>query len=161
MVGFADLALEHETALEVSMSEERDGDGNGDERLDGVAGADHVFVFVESGAVDELNAGEFVEVDGTLGKRAQPVEILGGELAARPESGKAGDGVEFLEVHEAADGFVVITADEDASQSLRLGNDFVGIAAVAYGVAEIDDEVVGGSGGQTGVQRFEVGVNVA
>src|SRR5712692_7446025 len=113
MVGFADLALEHETALEVSVSEERDGDGIGD------------------------------------------------ELVARPQSGEAGDGVEFLEIHEAADGFVVIAADEDASERSRLGNYFVGIATVAYGVTEIDDEVVGGSGGQTGVQRFEVGMNVA
>ena len=59
------------------------------------------------------------------------------------------------------DGSVVIAANEDASESLRAGNDFVGIGAVADGVSEIDDEVVGGSGGQTGVQRFEVAVNVA
>jgi hypothetical protein len=44
---------------------------------------------------------------------------------------------------------------------LRFGNDFVGIAAVADRVSEIDDKVVGGSGGQTSVQRFEVAVNVA
>jgi hypothetical protein len=44
---------------------------------------------------------------------------------------------------------------------LRFGNDFVRIAAVADRVSEIDDEVVSGSGGQTGVQRFEVAVNVA
>jgi len=111
--------------------------------------------------VDELDAGKFVEVDGTLGERAQPFEIFGGELVAGPESGEAGDGVEFVEVHEAADGFVVIAADEDVSERLRFGNDFVGVATVADGVAEIDDEVVGGSGGQTGVQRFEVAVNVA
>src|ERR1700682_4954452 len=113
MVGFADFAREHETALEVSVSEERDGDGNG------------------------------------------------GKLVARPERGEAGDGVEVLKVHEAADGFVVIASDEHASQSLRFGNDFVRIAAVADRVSEIDDEVVSRSGGQTGVQRFEVGVNVA
>ena len=84
------------------MSEEGDGDGIGDQRLDGVVGADHVFIFVERGAVDELDAGEFVEVDGTLRERAQPVEIFGSELVARPERGEAGGGVEVVEVHEAA-----------------------------------------------------------
>src|SRR5208282_2521891 len=69
-VGFADLAREHESALKVSVSEERDGDRIGDERGDGVAGADHVFILVERRAVDELDAGEFVEADGTLRQRA-------------------------------------------------------------------------------------------
>src|SRR4030088_1527621 len=161
MVGFTDFAREHETALEVSVSEECDGDGNGDERFDGVASADHVFIFVERGAVDELDAGEVVDVDGTLRKRAEPFKIFGSELVSRPERGEAGDGVEVLEIHEAADGFVVIAADENASQRLRFGNDFVRIAAVADRVSEIDDEVVSRSGSQTGVQRFEVAVNVA
>ena len=75
-VGFADRAREHETALQVSVSEERDGGGIGDEWFDGVAGADRVFIFVERGAVDELDAGEFVEMDGTLRQRAEPFEIF-------------------------------------------------------------------------------------
>src|SRR5205807_6492227 len=91
----------------------------------------------------------------------EPVEILGGELVARPESGEAGNGVEVLEVHEAANSFVVIAANEDLPESLRAGNHFVGITAVADRVFEIDDEVVSWSGGQTGVQRFEVAMNVA
>src|SRR5260370_19864386 len=111
MVGLADFTREHEAALEVSVSEERDGDGNGDERFDGVAGADHVFIFVERGAVDELDAGKLVDVDGTLREPAEPFEIFGSELAAGPESGEARDGVEVLKVHEAADSFVVIAAD--------------------------------------------------
>src|SRR5271170_6550555 len=65
-VGFTDLAGEHESALQVGVSEKRDGDGIGDERGDGVAGAHHVFILVERGAVHELDAGEFVNVDGTL-----------------------------------------------------------------------------------------------
>jgi hypothetical protein len=47
------------------------------------------------------------------------------------------------------------------SESLRAGNDLIRIAAVANGIAEIGDEVAGGSGGHAGVQRFEVAVNVA
>jgi hypothetical protein len=111
--------------------------------------------------VDELDPRKFVDVDGTLRERAEPFKILGSELVARPERGETGNGVEVLEVHESADRFVVISADEHASQSLRFGYDFVWIAAVADRVSEIDDEVVSGSGGQTGVQRFEVAVNVA
>src|ERR1035437_151230 len=160
-VGFADLAREHEATLQVSVSEERDGGGTGDEWFDGVAGANRVFIFVERRAVDELDAGEFVDMDGTLRQRAQPCEIFGGKLVARPERSESGDGVEVVEVHKAADGSVVIAADEDVSQRLCFGNDFVGIAAVADGVSEIDDKVVGGSGSQTGVQRFEVTVNIA
>src|SRR5437660_11292894 len=161
MVGFADLAREHEAALEVSVSEECDRDGNGNERFDGVAGANHVFIFVERRAVDELDAGKLIDLDRPLRERAEPVEIFGGELVARPESGEAGDGVEVLEVHEAANCFVVIAANEDLPESLRFNNDFVRITAVADRVSEIDDEVVGGSGGQTGVRRLEVAVNVA
>jgi hypothetical protein len=55
----------------------------------------------------------------------------------------------------------MIAANEDSSKSLRFGNHFVGIAAIANAVAEIDDQVVGRGSGQTGVQRFEVAVNVA
>src|ERR1700675_3865565 len=161
MVRFPDFPRYHEAALEVSVSEERDGDGNGDERFDGVASADHVFIFVERGAMDELDAGKLVDLHGTLRQRAEPFEIFGGELAASPESGEAGNWVKVLEVHEAADRFVVIAANENASQSLRFGNDFVRIAAVADRVPEIDDEVVSRSGSQTGVQRFKVAVNVA
>src|SRR6266446_2705263 len=113
MVGFADFAREHEAALEVSVSEERDGDGNGDERFDGVAGANHVFIFVERRAVDELDARKLIDLDRTLRERAEPVEIFGGELVARPESGEAGNGVEVFEVHEAANSFVLIAANED------------------------------------------------
>src|SRR6202158_3617383 len=86
MVRFADFTREHEAALEVSVSEERDGNRNGDKRFDGVAGANHIFIFVERGAVYELDAGKFVDVDGTLRERAEPFEIFGGELAAGPES---------------------------------------------------------------------------
>jgi hypothetical protein len=111
--------------------------------------------------VDELDARKFVDVDRALRESAKPVEIFGSELVAGPESGETGDGVEVLEVHKAADGFVVIAADKDLSESLRAGNDFVRVATVPDRVPEVDDEVIGGSGGQTGVQRFEVTVNVA
>jgi len=58
------------------MSEERDRNLIGDQRLDGIAGADHVFIFVERRAVDELNAGQFLDANGALRKFAEPVEIF-------------------------------------------------------------------------------------
>ena len=111
--------------------------------------------------MDELYVRQLVKMHRAVRKRAQPVQIGRRELFASPEGGQAGDGVELVEVHEAANGFVVIAANESASQSLRLGDDFVGISSVADRIAKVDDEVMGRSGGQTGVQRLEIAVNVA
>ena len=55
----------------------------------------------------------------------------------------------------------MIAAHEDASDGLGAGDDFVGIAAVTDSVAKIDDEIMSGSGSETGVQRFEIAMNVA
>jgi hypothetical protein len=82
-------------------------------------------------------------------------------LVSRPKSGEASDGIELLEIHQTAHSLVVIAAHEDVSERLRLGNHLVRVASVTDGVAEIDDDVVDGSGSETRVQRFEVTVNVA
>jgi hypothetical protein len=55
--------VKHKTALQVSVSEERGRDLIGNERLDRVAGANHVFIFVKRRAVDKLDARE-VHPDG-------------------------------------------------------------------------------------------------
>jgi hypothetical protein len=44
---------------------------------------------------------------------------------------------------------------------LRLGNHLVGISAISDAVAKIDHQVVSGSRSQTGIQRFQIAVNVA
>src|ERR1039458_5890152 len=62
-------------------------------RVQSVASPDRNIV-VERRAVDELDAGKFVDMDGTLRQRAQPFEIFRGELVARPERSESGDGVE-------------------------------------------------------------------
>ena len=160
-VGFGDFALEDKSTLEMGVAKKSDGDGIGDERIEGVSDADQVLVFVDGGAVDELEAGEFVYADGALRESTEPFEIFGRELVPGPEGGDAGDGVEVFQVHEAADGFVMIAADEDASEGADAGDDFVGIGGVADGIAEVDDEVGSGSSGQTSVERLEVAVNVA
>jgi hypothetical protein len=100
-------------------------------------------------------------MERALRKLAQPFEIFGGELFARPKRCQAGHGIKFLDIHEAADGPVVIAANENLTQRLRFGNHFVGIAAIAHGVSEIDDKIISRRSGQAGVERFKVTVNVA
>jgi len=82
-------------------------------------------------------------------------------LIARPKRGETGGRIEVLDIHKAADRLIVIAAHEDVAESLGAGNDFVRIAAVADRVAEIDGEVVSGSRCQTGIERFEIAMNVA
>src|ERR1700688_742801 len=145
----------------MSVPEESDGHGICDERRDGIADANHVFIFVERRAVYELEVRQFVEVNRALGKGAKPCEIFGGELFARPEGGEPCGGIELFEVHEAADCLVVIASHKDASNRLSAGDDFVRIPPIANRIAEIDDQIMSGSRSQTGVQRFEIAMNVA
>src|ERR1700675_1045288 len=145
----------------MSVPEESDGHWICDEWRDGIADANHVFIFVERGAVYELEVRQFVEVDRALGERAKPCEIFGSELFARPEGGEACRGIELFEIHQAANGLVVIAAHKDASNRLSAGDDFVGIPPIANRIAEIDNQIMSGSRSQTGVQRFEVAMNVA
>ena len=100
-------------------------------------------------------------LDRALRQRTQPFQVGWRELIAGPERGQARHGIEFFEVHEAADGLVVIAAHKNAAQRLGAGDHLIGIAAVADRIAQVHDEVVRRSGGQTGFQRFEVAVNVA
>ena len=129
--------------------------------MSGIAGAHHIFIFIQRRPVDELNPRQFVDVHRTLRKLAQPLEIFGTELIPSPERGESSDRVEVLKIHETANRFVVIAPHEHMSQRLRFRNDFVGIAAVADSIAKIDDKVIGRSGGQTRIQRLQVAMYVA
>jgi hypothetical protein len=71
-----------------------------------------------------------------------------------------GDGIEILRIHEAADSFVMITADKQFSQRARPGNDLVGTGAVAHNIAEIHDEVMRGYDGEASFESFEIRVNI-
>ena len=72
-----------------------------------------------------------------------------------------GDGVEVLRVHEATNGFVVIATHKQVAQRSGLRNDFIGACAVTNNIAQIHDNIVSGSGGQTSFESFEIGVNIA
>src|SRR6202140_1228373 len=145
----------------MSVPEESDGHWICDEWCDGIADADHVFILVERGAMNELEVRQFVEVNRALGERAKPCEIFGSELFARQQGGEPCRGIELFEVHQAADCLVVIASHKDASNRLSAGDDFVRIPPIANRIAEIDDQIMSGSRSQTGVQRFEVAMNVA
>ena len=87
--------------------------------------------------------------------------IFGRQLVAGPYGGGSGHGVEIFEIDQAGGGFVVVAPHENTSQTAGALNHFVRAGAVADYVAEIGNKVVGRSGGEAGLERFEVGVNVA
>ncbi len=91
---------------------------------------------------------------------AKPFQITGSELVSRPEGCGCGHGVEIFQVHDAGCGFVVIPADEDAAEFPGAFAHFIGAGAVTDDVAQIDDEIERRSGGEAGIESFQVGVDV-
>jgi hypothetical protein len=55
----------------------------------------------------------------------------------------------------------VIAADKNLTQGARAIDDFIGRGSVADDVAEVSNKIEGRRPGDAGLQRFEVGVNVA
>ena len=82
-------------------------------------------------------------------------------MIASPERGCSGQGIEIIERQKAGCGFVVIAADENFSQLERAVNHFVGRRAVADDISEIGHKVVGRGRCEAGLERFQIGVNVA
>jgi hypothetical protein len=111
--------------------------------------------------MDQLHLGKILQLLRALWQGAEPAEIVSGELVASPDGSGSGHGVEVVESDQAGRGFVVVAADENLPQVAGPLGDFVGTGAVAYDVAEICYQVERRSSGQAGLQRFEVGVNVA
>jgi len=70
----------------MSVSEEGERDGIGHQRCKRVADADQIFVFVEGGAVDELYVRKFVDLQRTLRKFTEPLEIFGKASGLKEES---------------------------------------------------------------------------
>ena len=111
--------------------------------------------------MDKLHPGKFLDLHRALRQRTKPAEVVGRELLTGPQRGEAGSGVEFAEVHQSRDRLVVVAANEDAPHGPRADDDLVGVGAVADRIAEVDHEIVCRSGGQAGLERFQVAVNVA
>src|SRR5580700_4489814 len=111
--------------------------------------------------MDQLYRRKILQLLRTLRQGAEPVEIVGSELVARPDRGGRSHGVEIIKGDQAGRGFVVVAADENLPQLTGALGNFVGTGAVADNVAEICHQVERGSRGQAGFKRFEVGVNVA
>jgi len=143
------------------VSEERDASRSHEQRLDRVANRDHVIVFVNRRAMHQLHTGITFKIHRPMRHGAQPLEILRCEFLTGPLCCQGGNGIEILEVHEAADGFVVVATDESRPQGAGTFHHLVGTGAVADEIAQVHDDVVGGGRSQTSFQRFEIAMNIA
>ena len=64
--------------------------------------------------------GHFIEMDRTLRQRAQPFQVLMGQLVARPQRRQTGDRIEFLKIHQPANGLVVVPTDKNLVPAISL-----------------------------------------
>src|SRR5579863_1227731 len=138
----------------MSVSKKSEGQGLSDQRSKGIPHRDHILIFIVGRAVDQLDLGKLLQALWTLGKRAEPVEVAGSELIARPDGGSGGHRVEIVEGDETRSCFVVVATDKNLSQATGAVSDFVRTGAVADDVAEIGHEIERRSRGETGFQSF-------
>ena len=144
------------------MPEKSERRGQGDQRGKSVTERNHVLIFIVGRAVHQLYAGAHPPVDGALGQRAQPVEIVVAELVASPDGGGGSQRIEIVNVRSGRWRLCHGCRERKLFPRLRVRfGDFVGTGAVADDVARDWPPVERGSGGQAGLQRFQVGVNVA
>ena len=87
--------------------------------------------------------------------------MFGSELIARPDCCRGGKRVEVFQIEQASRGFVMIAAHKNLSQVAGAIDDFVGRSSIAHNVAQVSYQIERWSCRQAGLQRFEVGVNVA
>ena len=87
--------------------------------------------------------------------------ILRSELVLCPERGGGGQRVEILQLQQAGGGLVMIAPNKNFPQAAGSIGHFVRRSAVADNIAKIHDGIVRRSGREAGLQRFEIGVNVA
>ena len=127
-------------------------------RLD-IRDVDQVFIFIERGAVHEIETLE--------GQRAlrHLFEVEAGFFRngpASPDGGEASGGVKQLKVVEAAAGAIVVAADDGGYIFASPFHDGVRVGAIAYQVAEAQDFVVTALRvGEDGLEGFEIAVNIA
>src|SRR5258708_33228811 len=83
------------------------------------------------------------------------------ELVAGPDRRRGGQGVEVSQIEQASRRLVMIPADNNFSKAAGAVDDFVGRSAVPHNVAQVGYQIERWSCRQAGLQRFEIGVNVA
>ena len=154
-------AVSEKSALQMSMSEESQGNIQSDQRSQSVAERDDIFILVMRRSMHQLYLRKIRHQHGAVGQRPQPFEIVMGQLFTSPERGCRGHGVEVVEFHDPGCGFVVIAADKGFAQFARALGHFVGAGAVAHDIAQVDDDVERWSRGQACVKSLEVSVDVA
>jgi hypothetical protein len=150
-----------EAALHVGVAKERQRHTQCDQWGEGIAQRNNVFIFVNRGAVHQLNIGQIRQRDWAVRQGAKPFEIFGTKFVAGPDSGCGGHGIEIIEIDQSGHSFVVIATNENLAQRTRTVDHLVRAGTISHDVTKIDDEIVCGSSDETSVERFEIGVNIA
>jgi hypothetical protein len=145
----------------MSVAEKGDGHGVGKQRFDGIAQTHHVLVFVMRGAMRELHSRQLFKMQWALRQRAQPLQVRGHKLLARPKRGQSGSGVELFKIHQPSDGFIVIAANEYSPDRPATRHHFVRIGTISDCIPEIYHQVVRRRRCKASLERFEIAVNVA
>ena len=111
--------------------------------------------------MNQLHLREALEKERALRQSMQPVVMLAAQLVACPDGGGSGQGVEVIQFEQPGGGFVVIAANKNLSQAARAFDHLVGRSPVADDVAQVGHEIICRSRRKAGVQRFQIGMNVA
>src|SRR5579864_2342498 len=153
------ITTEREPALQMGMTKKSDRGRSVDQAIEGLRGSEHVFVLVTRRAVN----------DGEAVNRCRPsrqfFEVFAkfrAQLVACPKRSIASYRIEILGVGQAASRFVVVAADRDRINFADAVDYFIRVGPIADHVAQAHGFVplaLGGS--ERGVERREVGVNVA
>lgn len=148
-----------EAALQMGVAEEVDAGCRFGEWKPGITHGKDVFVFVDPGAVGAAYVWS-IRGNGAFGHLLEPAGMFRGEDAACPAGRTASDGVEVFKTFRSADDLVVIAAHEGAAGGADAVDDLIGIRAVSDDIAEIPYSVAGGRGGQYGIERLKIGMDV-
>src|SRR5262249_4990655 len=99
-------------SLYVRVSKERQRNRRHQERLYCIPRSDEIIGFIQWRPVDKLHVREPVDLDRTLWQRPQPLQAGGADVLPRPQSCKAGYGIEVLEVSKSCRRLVVISTNK-------------------------------------------------
>src|SRR3984957_410039 len=153
------LTPEREPALQMGMTKKSDRGRSLNQAVEGLRRSAHVFVLA---ARRTVNDGKTVDRCRSSRQFFEIFTKFRTQLIACPEGGIAGDGIEIFGVGQAASGFVVVAANCDRVNFADAVDYFVRVGSVADDVTQAHGFFPLAFGGsERGVERREVGVNVA
>ncbi len=137
------------------MAEEVDRRARPRKRVERIARAQQVLVFVAQAAVRATHRiGLLRWRHRPLRQMPQPGDMLGGKHTLRPARGAGGDRVEVFHGGKPAAGAVMVAAHENSTQRAHPLNHFVGVCAISDHIAEVPHRVVRGCQRQHCLQRL-------